>query len=128
MSDLIRIVDLEVASRIGVSDEERARPQRLLVTLEMRVDDFAKAAKEDDLSLTVDYADVAEYVRNFATERPRKLVETFAEDLAEGLLGAFLIKRLRIEVKKYVLPNTRHVAVEIERKAKKLKKNLDQGH
>jgi dihydroneopterin aldolase len=123
MSDLIRIVDLEVWARIGVPDEERALPQRLLVTLEMRVDGFREAAASDDVSLTVNYADVAQYIRNFATERPRKLLETFAEDLSDGLLGAFLIKRLRLEIKKFVLPNTNHVAVEIERKAKKTKKN-----
>jgi dihydroneopterin aldolase len=121
MSDLIRIVDLEVWARIGVPDEERALPQRLLVTLEMRVDGFHDAAASDDVSLTVNYVDVAQYVRGFATERPRKLLEAFAEDLADGLLGAFLIKRLRLEIKKFVLPNTNHVAVEIERKAKKKK-------
>jgi dihydroneopterin aldolase len=125
MSDLIRIVDLEVWSRIGVSAEERALPQRLLVTLELRVDGLGKAAQADDVALTVNYFDVAQYARNFATERPRKLLETFAEQLAAGLLGAFAIKRLRLEIKKFVLPNTAHVAVEIERKAKKQKKSVD---
>ena len=122
MSDLIRIVDLEVAARIGVPDEERARPQRLLVTLEMRVDDFGEAAAADDVALSVDYSDVAQYINHFATERPRKLLETFAEELADGLLNAFHIRRLRLEIRKFALPHTRHVAVEIERKAKKPKK------
>ena len=82
----------------------------------------------DEITDTINYFDVAQYARNFATERPRKLLETFAEQLAEGLLGAFAIKRLRMELKKFVLPNTAHVAVDIERKAKKQKKSVDQAH
>jgi FolB domain-containing protein len=122
MSDLIRIVDLEVWTHIGVPDEERAQPQRLLINLEMRVGDISKAAAEDDIARTVNYFDVAQYITNFAQECPRKLLERFAEELADGLLGAFPIKKLRLEVKKFILPNAHHIAVEIERKAKKAKK------
>jgi dihydroneopterin aldolase len=126
MSDLIRIVDLEIWSTIGVPDEERSLPQRLLVSAEMRVTDFSKPAVEDNISLTVNYAEVAEYIRNFASERPRKLLETFAEQLADGLLNAFAIKRVRLEIKKFVIPYARHVAVEVERKAKKSKSRLSE--
>ncbi len=119
MSDLIRVVDLEVWTRIGVPDEERAQPQRLLVTLEMRVEDFGPAAATDDISRTIDYFTVAQYVKNFAQERPRKLLETFAEQLAGGLLGAFPIRKITLEVKKFILPDPRYVSVEIERKSKR---------
>ena len=122
MSDLIRIVDLEVWTRIGVPDEERAHPQRLLVNLEMRVGDFSKAAASDDIARTVNYFDVAQYISNFAGECPRKLLERFAEELAAGLINAFPIKKIRLEVKKFILPNAHHIAVEIERKIKKSKK------
>jgi dihydroneopterin aldolase len=40
----ISIVDLEVFYRVGVPDEERAQPQRLLLTVEME-SDFSAAAK-----------------------------------------------------------------------------------
>jgi FolB domain-containing protein len=122
MSDLIRIVDLEVWTRIGVPDEERAQPQRLLVNLEMRVAGFSKAAATDDIARTVNYFDVAQYISNFSGECPRKLLERFAEQLAEGLLNAFPIRKLRLEIKKFILPNAAHIAVEIERKAKKSRK------
>jgi FolB domain-containing protein len=122
MSDLIRIIDLEVWTRIGVPDEERAQPQRLLINLEMRVAGFAKAAASDDIARTINYFDVAQYITNFANECPRKLLERFAEELAGGLLNAFPIKKLRLEVKKFILPNAHHISVEIERKARKSKK------
>ena len=115
MSDLIRVVDLEVWSRIGVPDEERAQPQRLLVTLEMRVDDFSHAAARDDIRRTVDYFLVAQEIKKFAEEKPRRLLETFAEELAQELLAAFSMKTVRLEIKKFILPNAAYVSVCIER-------------
>jgi dihydroneopterin aldolase len=119
MFDLIRIADLEVWTRIGVPDEERAQPQRLLVTLAMSVDDVGPAARQDDVGLTINYADIAAQVKDFAAARPRRLLETFAHELADELLAAFPLRHLRLEVKKFVLPDARHVSVEIERAGRK---------
>ncbi len=44
MSDLIRVVDLEVYANIGVPDAERRTPQRLLISLELSVESFVHAA------------------------------------------------------------------------------------
>ena len=115
MCDLIRVVDLEVFSRIGVPEEERREPQRLLVSLEMSVDSVAAAAKSDDLALTVNYYRVAQRVKALATEGERKLIETLAEELATELLGSFAMKKIVVEIKKFVLPDARYVAVKIER-------------
>ena len=118
MSDLIRIVDLEVPTHIGVPDEERAAAQMLLVSLEMAVASFAPAAKADDVTLTVNYFDVAQHVKALAASRPRKLIETLAEELATDLLATFPIRKLTLEIKKLILPDARHVSVQIERSAK----------
>ncbi len=115
MSDLIRVVDLEIWAHLGVPEEERAQPQRLLVTLEMEVDHFSRAAATDNIALSVNYFDVVERVKSVATLRPRKLLETLVEELAGELLEVFLIHRIRLEVKKFILPSTRYVAVEIVR-------------
>ena len=45
----ISIVDLEVFYHVGVPDEERARPQRLLLTVVMD-SDFSAAAASDSIS------------------------------------------------------------------------------
>jgi dihydroneopterin aldolase len=116
MCDLIRVVDLEVFSRIGVPEEERRAPQRLLVSLEMSVDSFSAAAKSDDLALTVNYYQVAQRVKALAAEGERKLIESLAEELAADLLGSFpLMRKIVVEIKKFVLPDARFVAVRIER-------------
>ena len=51
--DVITIADLEVFYCVGVPDEERAQPQRLLLTVEME-QDFRMAANEDDIGDTID--------------------------------------------------------------------------
>ena len=115
MSDLIRVVDLEVAAHLGVPDAERAHAQKLLISLEMEVDGFARAAAQDDVALTVNYFDVTQRMKSLVAQRPRKLLETLAEEIAADLLKTFPIQKLTLEIKKFILPDTRHVSVQIVR-------------
>jgi len=115
MSDLIRVVDLEVFARIGVPDAERHKPQRLLITLDLSTDSFSHAAGTDNLAWTINYADVVQHVKNLVARRERKLLETLAEELAHDLLKSFPIKRITLEIKKFVLPDAQYVSVKIER-------------
>lgn len=108
--DHIRIEELEVFSRVGVPDEERAHPQRLTVSLVLWPEkNFG--ALGDDLGKTINYAAVCEEVKGFAASRAVKLIETLANELASHLLVRFRLRRLRVEIRKFILPDTRHVAV-----------------
>jgi dihydroneopterin aldolase len=115
MSDLIRIVDLQVWTHIGLTVEERAQPQMLLVSVALSVDDLGPAGRGDDIRRTIDYADVAASVKKFAGVRARRLLEAFAGELMDELLAGFPARRIQLEIKKFVLPDARHVSVEIER-------------
>ena len=115
MSDIIRVIDLEVFACIGVPDAERREPQRLLISLEITVDSFSHAAGTDNVAWTINYADVVEHVKHITARRARKLLETLAEELATDLLKNFPIKKITIEIKKFVLPDARYVSVKIER-------------
>jgi len=115
MSDLIRVVDLEIHARIGVPEEERAQPQRLLVTLEMSVGNVSAAAATDDIGKTVDYFTVAQAVKKFAETTSCKLIETFAEKLACLLLDRFQVEKVQINLKKFILKEAAYVSVVIER-------------
>jgi FolB domain-containing protein len=55
----INIVDLEVFYCVGVTEEERAAPQRLLISVEMNAD-FTSAAVSDRLEKTINYHTVAQ--------------------------------------------------------------------
>jgi FolB domain-containing protein len=112
--DQITIEDLEVLYRVGVPEQERANPQRLRLTIELERD-FTLAAKTDDLAQTIDYHLLSRRLLGFGEGRSWKLIETLAVDLAEMILREFKPERVTVEVKKFVLPETRWVSVRTRR-------------
>ena len=111
--DAIRINGLEVQARIGVPDEERAQPQRLVLDVVLE-SDFRGLG--DDISRTTDYAAAAEWLRAECARCEVRLVETLAEDLTAGLLERFpRVSAATIGIRKFILPDTRDVSVRIRR-------------
>jgi 7,8-dihydroneopterin aldolase/epimerase/oxygenase len=110
----ISITDLEVFYRVGVPDAERAKPQRLLLTVEME-SDFSAAAKSDSIADTIDYFAVCQRLLKFGEGREWKLIEKLAADIADMILAEFKPQNVSVEVKKYVIPEARHVAVSLTR-------------
>lgn len=111
----ISIVDLEVFYRVGVPDDERAQPQRLLLTVEMDTD-FAAAAKSDGIADTIDYFAVTQQLLKFGDGREWKLIEKLASDIADIILTDFKAQSVSVEVKKFIIPQTRHVSVSLARR------------
>jgi FolB domain-containing protein len=112
--DIITITDLEVFYCVGVPDEERAQPQRLLLTVEME-HDFRAAATEDELVDTIDYHAVSQRLRGFGDGVHWKLIETLAVDIAQMILEDFGPRGVTVEVKKFIIPEARHVSVRVAR-------------
>ncbi len=113
-NDQILIEELELTARIGVPDAERAQPQRLTISLVLEPKkSFRDLA--DDLARAVDYAAVCAEIQRFASGRQDKLLETLADEMAEHLLAKFALRRVELELRKFVLPETRFVAVRIVR-------------
>jgi dihydroneopterin aldolase len=112
--DRIHIEQLELSARLGVLDEERSRPQRLTVTLRLEPQREFDALS-DDITNTIDYFSVCRAAQALCTARPRKLLETLAEEIATELLAQFPIRAVDIELRKYILPDTAFVAVHIHR-------------
>ena len=83
--DTITLADLEVWYQIGVPDEERARPQRLHLTIQLHLD-VRPAAAHDDLSATINYFALSQRLLAFGHGRSWKLVETLATDKAKFVL------------------------------------------
>ncbi|MGA3163900.1 MAG: dihydroneopterin aldolase [Verrucomicrobiota bacterium] len=111
----ISIVDLEVFYRVGVPDEERAKPQRLLLTVEMDCD-FSKAAKSDGIAGTIDYFAVSQRLLKFGDGHSWKLIEKLAADIADMILSKFKPKSVTVEVKKFPIPEARYISVVVARK------------
>ena len=114
MQDTVHIQQLELSAFIGVPPEERAQPQRLTVNLTLEpVTAFRDTA--DELSRAVDYFAVCKAIQALARERPRKLIETLASEIADALLAQFAIASVEVELRKYILPDTEFVAVRLRR-------------
>ena len=115
MNDTITIAELEVTARVGVTNEERATPQRLLISVEMKRS-FSEAAATDSIGKTIDYYAVTLALTEMAEAGEWRLIEKFAENAASLVLEKFQPDCVRVEVKKFILTETRHVAVRIERR------------
>jgi dihydroneopterin aldolase len=112
----ISIVDLEVFYRVGVPDAERAQPQRLLLTVELE-SDFSAAAKTDGIADTIDYFAVTQRLLKFGAGREWKLIEKLAADIADTVLAEFKPLSVSVVVKKFIIPEARHVSVTFVRSA-----------
>jgi FolB domain-containing protein len=110
MHSQISIVDLEVFFRVGVPDAERATPQRLLLTVQMDFG-FSDAARNDDLAKTINYFAVSQRLLKFGRRRSWKLIEKLATDIADMILKEFKPAAVTVEVKKFIIPQARHVSV-----------------
>src|SRR5204862_6130190 len=108
----INITDLEVFYHVGVTDEERAKPQKLLVTVDMNCD-FASAIFSDRIEKTINYHDLANDILKFGEGRSWKLIEKLASNIADMVLARYKPEAVAIEVKKFPLPQARFVSVSL---------------
>lgn len=84
----------------GVNPEEKARGQRFLVDVRLRVD-LRAAGERDDLARTVNYSQVYRLVRGIVEGPPRDLIEAVAEEVARAVLRAFPpVARAEVVVRK----------------------------
>ena len=115
-SDAILVRGLELSSHIGVPDAERAEAQRLTLNLVL----FPSSPLSnlgDELGRTVDYYTLTRRVRQLAGARPRKLLETLAEEICACVLEEFSVRAVEVELRKYILPDTEYVAVRLFRES-----------
>jgi dihydroneopterin aldolase len=106
----ITIVDLEVFYCVGVTDEERAKPQRLLLTVDMNLD-FSSASVSDRVERTINYQTVADDLLKFGEGRSWRLVEKLVANVAERILTEYKPDAVMVEAKKFSIPQARFVSV-----------------
>ncbi|MFN9335529.1 MAG: dihydroneopterin aldolase, partial [Alphaproteobacteria bacterium] len=85
---LVFVRHLEVQALLGVHAHEQTRPQRVILDLELAVEDPEAPSAEgpDRLARVVDYAAAAETAQRIATSAHVRLAETLAERIAISLL------------------------------------------
>ena len=114
--DKIHIEQLEVFTHIGVPKEERANPQKLIVSISFwpyqQTTDLA-----DQIEGAVNYSAVTEETKNFVRAQSVRLIETLADRLASHLLKSFPIQKVTIELRKFALQDAKYVSVTVTRNA-----------
>jgi len=110
----INLVDLEVFYHIGITDAERAKPQRLLITVEMDYD-FSIAAQSDRLDRTINYFEVAQELLKYGEGRNWILLEKLTANVADFIMNRFKPEAVTVEIKKFPIPQAKHVSVMLAR-------------
>jgi dihydroneopterin aldolase len=114
MTDYVSIRDLSVDAVIGVHPWEREIEQTLVFNVDMAAE-VSRAAATDDLADALDYSAVAEVIATVVRDGKFQLIETAAERVAERLLAAFPIARLRLELRKPIADGGYTAVITIER-------------
>jgi len=113
--DKVFIKGLSIQTTIGFFAWEKEIKQTLLIDLTMGWN-IQAAVQNDELAKTLDYAQIAVAIEEFANQNTVDLLETLAEKLANYLMQHYHIPWLKLAIHK---PNAVHnamsVGVEIER-------------
>jgi len=112
----IHIEQLKVFARVGVPQAERAKRQRLVLNITLWP---ARDLRDlqDAISRTVDYSVLCRDAKDFLSRQSPKLLETLANDLASHLLRKFRVRKISVEIRKFVLKDTAYTSVTVTRRA-----------
>ncbi|MFQ6017212.1 MAG: dihydroneopterin aldolase [Kiloniellaceae bacterium] len=109
----IRLTDLTLDCRIGVTEEERAKRQRLRINIELEV--RPEAPRQDRISEVVDYGPLVEKVRRVCAEAEFRLLESLAGRIAAACLFDPRVTRARVRIEKLDrYPDMRGIGCELE--------------
>jgi len=98
-SDKVSLLSLVVYGQHGVTAEEQAVGRPFEVDVEMRLD-LRPAAESDDLTATVNYAEVAALVSQVNASGPFRLLEKFADRIATQVMAACPVEEVTVRVRK----------------------------
>ena len=89
MADRIELKGLVCYAHHGVLPHETEHGQAFTVDITCWVD-FAEAAAGDDLTKTINYAELAQLAYDVAAGTPRQLIETVATEIADTAMERFM--------------------------------------
>lgn len=100
MNDCIIIDNLVTFANHGVLPEEKAMGQKFLISLKLFTNMY-NAAKNDDLTQSVDYGEVSSFITSFTKKNRSKLIESAALNIADELLIRYnAVNKVEITLKK----------------------------
>jgi FolB domain-containing protein len=97
--DKVFVRNLVVPCKVGVTQEERAKKQKVIVDIEVFCD-LSEAGTKDDLNKSISYSEIQERITEFITKGDFKLLESVAEGVVTQILKNSLAFRVVVAVKK----------------------------
>lgn len=112
--DTVFIESLRLDCRVGVTDEERRLPQKVLVDVILTLD-LSRAAASKQIEDTVDYREAKRQFSQFVSSGEFVLLESLAEGVAALALDRFEVERVVVRVRKAKYEAEPSIGIEIER-------------
>lgn len=94
---------VDLWGRCGVTTEERAVGQRLVIDVRLAPAD-ATGPASDELAGTIDYGEVVDLVRQAVEGREYRLIERLADEICHRLWSAYALAEAAVTVRKPAPP------------------------
>ena len=115
MNFFIEIEDLKVDTIIGVFDEERLKPQTILISIKCQLD-LDHNQDLDNIDNVTSYSDIKKEIVTFVSASQYKTLEKLITELKKQLDNQFPIKIEKLEINKIEIAkkyNAKKVSVSI---------------
>ena len=115
MNFFIEIEDLKVYTIIGVFDEERLKPQTILISIKCQLD-IDHNQDLDNIENVTSYSDIKKEIVTFVSASQYKTLEKLITELKKQLDNQFPIKIEKLEINKIEIAkkyNAKKVSVSI---------------
>jgi dihydroneopterin aldolase len=113
--DKIFIRNLKTIGILGIHPHEQKTPRDIIISVDLSTD-ITRAAANDDILATVNYATLAKAIQEFINTHAFLTIEALAETLAGEILRNPLIRKIKLRVEKPgAVPAAETVGVEITR-------------
>lgn len=107
----IEIKRLSVQASVGVHPEEHRQLQAIVIDVSLGVD-VNQAAADDDFSLTLDYAKIAEDLQKIAVARHYQLIESMHYTMMNYLRSLTKVQTVHLRISKpEALPGSAIVSI-----------------
>lgn len=109
----IILEEISVTAHLGVTEKERSKKQKILITVSI-VPDIHFKSLNDSIDNTINYSNVRGDIINIIGKNRFKLIETAAGKIASFIKDKYPVKNITVVIKKFPYKDTKFVAFELK--------------
>ncbi len=113
---IIRLENLALPMSIGIHDHEKARPQTVLVSVDLFISSPTENS-QDDIADVFNYEILVNGIKGIAAQGHINLIETFAEKIVSFCLAQPPVREAKVLVRKpEIFPDAESIGIELVRR------------